>query len=108
MIYMDIDYMEEYKDFTVNEERFGGFKEFVREMKGQDIRLIPIIDAGVKIEEGYPVYEEGIREGYFCTKEDGTPYGGSMAGVYPFSRCVKPEGQGLVWGKVPLPYGYGD
>lgn len=80
MIYMDIDYMEEYKDFTVNEERFGGFKKFVREMKGQDIRLIPIIDAGVKIEEGYPVYEEGIREGYFCTKEDGTPF---TAAVWP-------------------------
>lgn len=35
-------------------------------MKGQHIHLIPIIDAGVKVEEGYDVYEEGIEKGYFC------------------------------------------
>ena len=29
MIYMDIDYMEEYKDFTVNQERFPDFPRFV-------------------------------------------------------------------------------
>ena len=32
----------------------------------QGIHLVPIIDAGVKIEEGYPVYEEGVQNGYFC------------------------------------------
>lgn len=50
--------MERYKDFTVDEERFPDFPAFVQEMKGQGIHLIPIIDAGVKIEEGYSVYEE--------------------------------------------------
>lgn len=28
--------------------------------------MIPIIDAGVKIEEGYDVYEEGVANNYFC------------------------------------------
>ena len=51
MIYMDIDYMDSYKDFTLS-ENFDDFPEFVREMKGRHIRLIPIIDAGVKIEKG--------------------------------------------------------
>ena len=57
MIYMDIDYMEAYKDFTLNEEEFSDFPEFVQEMKEKHIRLIPIIDAGVKVEPGYEVSE---------------------------------------------------
>ncbi len=80
MIYMDIDYMQDYKDFTVNEENFPDFSEFVREMKEESVRLIPIIDAGVKIEKGYPVYEEGVEKGYFCKREDGTDF---TAAVWP-------------------------
>lgn len=80
MIYMDIDYMQDFKDFTVNPERFPDFEAFVREMKADGIRLIPIIDAGVKIEKGYDVYEEGIKNDFFCKKEDGTPL---VAAVWP-------------------------
>ena len=74
MIYMDIDYMENYKDFTWNPENFPDFGAFVREMKARNIRLIPIIDAGVKVEQGYSVYEEGVKNGYFCKKEDGSEF----------------------------------
>ena len=41
---------------------FRSFPEFVKELKDQDIRLIPIIDAGVKVEPGYDVYEEGVKK----------------------------------------------
>lgn len=62
MIYMDIDYMDSYKDFTLNPENFPDFPDFVKEMKDQELRLIPIIDAGVKVESGYEVYEEGVEK----------------------------------------------
>lgn len=92
MIYMDIDYMEGYKDFTLNEENFQDFPEFVRELKDQNIRLVPIIDAGVKIEEGYSVCEEGEKGGYFCKKEDGSDF---VAAVWPgythFPDVLNPE-----------------
>lgn len=71
-VYMDIDYMTDYKDFTINEATFPDFKEFVNEMKSRNIHLVPIIDAGVKIEKGYDIYEEGCEKGYFCRKEDGS------------------------------------
>lgn len=80
MIYMDIDYMQDFKDFTVNPERFPDFENFVKEMKGEGIHLVPIIDAGVKIEEGYDVYEEGKAKGYFCKKENGEDL---VAAVWP-------------------------
>lgn len=71
-VYMDIDYMTDYKDFTINEATFPDFKDFVNEMKSRNIHLVPIIDAGVKIEKGYDIYEEGCEKGYFCRKEDGS------------------------------------
>lgn len=72
MVYLDIDYMERYKDFTINEETFPDFPEFVQEMKDEGVRLVPIIDAGVKSEKGYSICDEGLEKGYFCQKEDGT------------------------------------
>lgn len=86
-VYLDIDYMERYKDFTVNSERFPKFPEFVEEMKKENIHLVPIIDAGVKEEAGYPVYEEGIEKGYFCKKKDGSPF---VAAVWP-GRALFPD-----------------
>ncbi len=80
MIYMDIDYMQDFKDFTLNEENFKDFPGFVQEMKDKNIRMIPIIDAGVKVEDGYSVYEEGVEKQYFCKREDGSDF---VAAVWP-------------------------
>lgn len=79
-VYLDIDYMERYKDFTVNKETFPDFADFVRKMREKHIHLVPIIDAGVKIEDGYDTYEEGIKNGYFCKEADGEDF---VAGVWP-------------------------
>ena len=80
MVYMDIDYMQDYKDFTVNSRNFPDFPAFVEEMKGENIHLVPIIDAGVKVEKGYDVYEEGVKNGYFCRRADGSNF---VAAVWP-------------------------
>lgn len=77
-VYMDIDYMERFKDFTIDAEKFPDFADFVEEMRGQGIHLVPIIDAGVKIEEGYPVYEEGVKGNYFCKDGDGNDFIGAV------------------------------
>ena len=79
-IYMDIDYMDHYKDFTINTEEFPDFAAFAAKMRENHIHLVPIIDAGVKIEDGYDVYEEGVKKNYFCKRADGTDF---VAGVWP-------------------------
>ncbi len=100
MVYMDIDYMQEYKDFTVNPERFPDFAQFVQKMKARGIHLIPIIDAGVKIEQGYDIYEEGVEKGYFCKREDGSDF---VAAVWPgwthFPDVLNPEARAWFGGK---------
>ncbi len=79
-VYLDIDYMEQYKDFTVDKERFPDLKALAEEMKEEGVHLVPIIDAGVKIEKGYDVYEEGAANGYFCKDESGDDY---VTAVWP-------------------------
>lgn len=77
---LDIDYMDRYIDFTVNIKRFPNVKEYVKEKKEQGIHLVPIIDAGVKVEPGNETYDVGIRNGYFATNEEGEPF---SAAVWP-------------------------
>lgn len=86
-IYLDIDYMERYKDFTIDRTSFPDFEELVQEMKEQNIHLVPIIDGGVKIEKGYNTYEEGVANNYFCKDENGEDF---VIGVWP-GRCHFPD-----------------
>ncbi len=103
MVYLDIDYMQDYKDFTVNAERFPAFEQFVQKMKEEKIHLIPIIDAGVKIEKGYEIYEEGLEKGYFCKREDGSAF---VAAVWPgwthFPDVLNPDARAWFGGKYEL------
>ena len=91
-VYLDIDYMERYKDFTVSETAFPDFARYVAEKRAQNIHLIPIIDAGVKKEDGYSVYEEGRRNGYFCKTADGADFeGGVWPGIVGFPDFLRRE-----------------
>lgn len=80
MVYLDIDYMDRYKDFTIDKNRFPDFEGLVRELKAKGIKLIPIIDAAVKVENGYDIYEEGKSNKHFCTDKDGKEF---VVGVWP-------------------------
>lgn len=80
MIYLDIDYMERFKDFTVDRTRFPDLKGLAARLKARGIRLVPIIDAAVKAEPGYSVFEEGVARGYFCKDAAGDPF---IVGVWP-------------------------
>lgn len=80
MLYLDIDYMERFKDFTIDKTSFPLFDELVQYCKEQNVKLIPIIDAGIKVEDGYDLYEEGIKNNYFCVDRDGQVF---TAAVWP-------------------------
>lgn len=77
-ICLDLDYMDNYKDFSLSEERFSEFKSLNGRLKDKGVKIIPIIDAGVKIEEGYDIYEEGIKKDYFVVDKDGKPFVGAV------------------------------
>ena len=84
---LDIDYMVDFKNFTWKPDAFPDLKRFQDEMKEDHLRLVPIIDAGIKVEEGYAPYDTGKAGDCFCKKEDGSDF---VAAVWP-GRCCFPD-----------------
>ncbi|MBR4501364.1 MAG: alpha-glucosidase [Clostridia bacterium] len=83
-ICLDIDYMDGFRDFTLNREALPDLKGVAGRLLEEGVRVIPIIDAGVKKEKGYAVYDEGHENGFFCKKADGSDF---EAAVWPGLSC---------------------
>lgn len=91
-IHLDIDYMDDYRVFTVDQRRFAHLAELASELDQDDIKLVTIIDPGIKVDRGYPVFQEGLRRGVFCTLPNGRPM---LSIVWPgwvhFPDFTKPD-----------------
>ncbi|MBC8017308.1 MAG: alpha-glucosidase [Verrucomicrobia bacterium] len=77
-IYLDIHYMERYRVFTFDRIRFPDPATMIAELKEMGIRLVPIVDPGVKKASGDAIYSEGIQEGYFCRYLEGQLFTGQV------------------------------
>jgi len=64
-LWLDIDYMDGYRVFTIDRHRFPDPRGLAERLAARGVRLVAIVDPGVKREAGYPVYEEGHAKGYF-------------------------------------------
>ncbi len=87
VIYCDIDYMDGYKIFTWNPETFPDPEGMIDELKDMNFSTVCIVDPGIRVEEGYKQYDEGVANGYFATYINGENYVGS---VWP-GRCHFPD-----------------
>ena len=91
-ICMDIDYMDRFIDFTVNEKNFPDLKAFSEEMGNEGIHLVPIVDAGIKVEPGNAVYESGVKGGHFCRNKEGGLFRACVwPGMTHFPDFLNPE-----------------
>lgn len=90
-LFLDIDYMDGFRDFSINKNNFSDFAKTVSDFKKKNIHIVPIIDAGIKVENADPD-KEGIELDYFCKKSDGKPF---AAGVWPglshFTDFLNPQ-----------------
>jgi alpha-glucosidase len=80
VIYLDIDYMDSYKIFTVDKTKFPNMKHMTDQLKEQGFKVVAIIDPGVKIDNTYDVYNEGVENNYFVKKPSGRLF---VAKVWP-------------------------
>jgi len=78
VIHLDIDYMDGYRVFTWDPERFPEPETMCRELHAMGFRVVTIVDPGVKCDRDYSVYSEGEKKGFFCLLPDGTVYRGSV------------------------------
>jgi alpha-glucosidase (family GH31 glycosyl hydrolase) len=80
-IWGDIDYMQNYEDFTWDSVNFpqAQVKAFADQLHANDQHYVVIVDPGIHNRVGYAPYDQGLAEGIFITENDGhTPFIGTV------------------------------
>ncbi|NJL15778.1 MAG: DUF5110 domain-containing protein, partial [Microscillaceae bacterium] len=92
VLYLDIHYMEKYKVFTWDTTRFPDPAALLDQLREWGFKVVLIFDPGIKVEENYTPYEEGLANDSFVKYPDGTPYRGQVwPGWCHFPDFTKPE-----------------
>ncbi|MDI1337146.1 MAG: glycoside hydrolase family 31 protein [Lacunisphaera sp.] len=86
VIHLDIHYMDAYRVFTWNQDRFPDPAGLAKKLSERGVKLITIVDPGVKYQpadpaapgKNYPVYDEGLAQDYFLRRQDGSLYIGEV------------------------------
>jgi len=77
-LWLDIEYMNQYRVFTWNKETFPNVRRMLGQLKEDGFRVVPIVDPGVKFEPGNAVYEDGLKDDVFCKTDGGVHYTGQV------------------------------
>ena len=77
-IVLDIHYMEQYKIFTWDSRNFPDAVGLIKYLKSLNFEVILMCDPGIKIEEGYEPYEDGLKQDVFLKYPDGEYYSGQV------------------------------
>jgi len=86
-LWLDIDYMDGYRNFTWDPERFPDPPGLLAELRAQGFKVVTIVDPGIKVDEDYAAYRDGRDRGYFCHLPDGKLVTGN---VWP-GPCAFPD-----------------
>lgn len=78
VLWLDIEYMNQYRVFTWNTEKFPDVPGMLERAKAEKLRVITIVDPGVKFDPGYPVFDDGLAKNLFCKTEAGNIYIGQV------------------------------
>ena len=78
VIWLDIDYQEGYKPFTINRKYFPTFEQMVKDLGDQGFKMVVISDLHIKKETGYKPYDEGTAGDHFIKNPDGSQYVGKV------------------------------
>ena len=78
VIHLDIHYMEDYKIFTWNKNRFPDPPRMINKLKDLGVNLTVIVDPGIKVDSNYASFRSGIKENVFLKYPDNTLYSGSV------------------------------
>ncbi|HEX8188823.1 MAG TPA: TIM-barrel domain-containing protein [Pyrinomonadaceae bacterium] len=92
VIYLDIDYMEGFRVFTWNRERFPDPPKLISDLRAQGFRTVVIIDPGIKVDPDYFAYKDGRAGGHFVRNADGSELHATVwPGVCAFPDFTDPK-----------------
>jgi len=104
-ITLDIHYMDHYKVFTWDKNRFPDPKQMTDKLNSMGFKLTVIVDPGVKAEPGYSTYESGLKNNVFVKYPDSTNYTGEVwPGWCNFPDFTSEKGREW-WGSEIKKYG---
>jgi alpha-glucosidase len=70
-VHLDIHYMDGYRCFTWDDERFPDPAGLVADLHRDGFKVVVILDAGIKADPSYAVYRSGLEEDVFVTLPNG-------------------------------------
>ncbi|MBO8140938.1 MAG: DUF5110 domain-containing protein [Firmicutes bacterium] len=99
-IHLDIDYMDGYRVFTWDRQRFPDPKGLVADLAADGFRTVVIVDPGVKLDPEYRVFQEGVAGGHFIQRPDGELFVGEVwPGTTVFPDFLRAQTRAW-WGKL--------
>jgi alpha-glucosidase len=79
-IYLDIDYQQDYRPFTVNTTLFPDFSGMIRQLNADNFHVVAITDLHIANypDHNYAPYDTGIAGDHFVKNPDGSVYTGKV------------------------------
>jgi alpha-glucosidase len=96
VLYLDIDYMDKYRVFTWDRQRFPDPSALTDKLLRQGVKLVTIVDPGIKFQpavssaappgppelaphdQNYYVFDQGLAKGFFLKRNDGNLFHGKV------------------------------
>jgi alpha-glucosidase len=78
VIVLDIHYMDSYKIFTWCPDNFTDPKSLLKFLHDEGFKVVIMCDPGIKVEKGYPAYDDGVVKDVFLKYPDGEYYQGQV------------------------------
>ncbi|MFM8349290.1 MAG: TIM-barrel domain-containing protein, partial [Bacteroidota bacterium] len=75
---LDIHYMDAYKIFTWHPQHFPEPEKMIADLKQDGFNVVVMCDPGIKVEHGYPPYDEGLKDDLFIKYPDHKLYEGQV------------------------------
>lgn len=79
-IYLDIDYQDHNRPFTVNDKTFPDFRGMIAKLNAENFHVVAITDLHVAKypDHGYAPYDSGMAQDEFVKNPDGSVYTGAV------------------------------
>ncbi|HJQ32137.1 MAG TPA: TIM-barrel domain-containing protein [Pyrinomonadaceae bacterium] len=92
VIYLDIHYMDGYRVFTWDKQRFPDPVKLLSDLRAEGFRVVVIIDPGIKVDPNYFAYKEGQAGDHFVKAADGSELHATVwPGVCAFPDFTDPK-----------------
>jgi alpha-glucosidase len=92
VIWMDIDYMDGFRVFTFDKNRFPNPKALNSNLHAKGFKAVYMIDPGVKADTEYGVYQSGSKNDVWVQRSNGKEYQGKVwPGMSSFPDFTMPK-----------------